>query len=65
MARYKDTLWCDGCGVEIQWEPIEKSQLFFCCRKCLLGEICDCDDFQDEYPSNISTQEYSYSQSQV
>jgi hypothetical protein len=65
MAWYADTLWCDGCGVEIRWEPIEKGQLMFCCRRCLNGEECDCDDIQDEYPSNQSTQESSYTQSGV
>lgn len=61
MAWYADTLWCDGCGVEIHWEPLEKGQLFFCCRKCLRGEECECDDFQDEYPPKLVSQESDYS----
>jgi len=63
MAWYADTFWCDGCGVEIRWEPIAKGQLIFCCRKCLVGEECDCEDFQEEYPSNLSSLESKYSQS--
>jgi len=62
MAWYADTLWCDGCGVEIHWPPLEKDQLVFCCRRCFLGEECDCEDFQDEYPSNLASLEDSYSQ---
>jgi hypothetical protein len=54
MARYQDTLWCDGCGIEIHWEPIERNQLFFCCTKCLQGEECDCgDDHEEQYPAGI------------
>lgn len=65
MAWYADTLWCDGCGVEISWEPLEKGVLFFCCGKCLAGETCDCEDFQDEYPSSLTNQESSFSQSEI
>ena len=65
MVRYHDTLWCDGCGVEIHWTPLEKGQLVFCCRRCLMGEECDCEDFQDEYPSNLTSQESSYSQTEA
>ena len=65
MAWYADTLWCDGCGVEIHWEPITKEELFFCCRKCINGEECDCGETQEEYPSSLSNQESSYSQSGV
>ena len=38
MVRYHDTLWCDGCGIEITWEPIEQDRLFFCCQNCFDGE---------------------------
>ena len=61
MAWYAETLWCDGCGVEIHWTPLEKGRQVFCCRRCLKGEECDCEDFQDEYPSNLAKQEDSYS----
>jgi hypothetical protein len=58
MARYQDTVWCDGCGIEISWEPIEKGQLFFCCQNCLDGEQCRCGDEEEDYPpgtKSIST----------
>jgi len=50
MVRYQDTLWCDGCGVEIRWEPVTKGDLIYCCQTCMLGEVCDCDESEDEYP---------------
>ena len=65
MAWYADTLWCDGCGVEIRWEPIEKNQLVFCCNRCFRGEECECEDLQDEYPSNQDKQQSSYSETAV
>ena len=65
MVWYADTFWCDGCGLEIYWEPIAKGQLIFCCRKCLIGEKCDCEDYQEEYPSNLTSQDSNYSHSEV
>ncbi len=48
MVRYQDTLWCDGCGIEILWEPEEKSRLFFCCQECLEGNSCSCSIIEDD-----------------
>ena len=56
MVRYHDTLWCDGCGVEIRWSPIHKDQRSFCCLRCLNGEVCDCAEVLEEYPANSSKQ---------
>ena len=50
MVRYGETLWCDGCGVEIRWKPIPQGRLHYCCTKCLAGEVCDCREELDEYP---------------
>ena len=50
MVRYRDTLWCDGCGVEIRWEPEVKGELQFCCQACSMGEKCNCEDIEEEYP---------------
>lgn len=50
MVRYQDTLWCDGCGIEITWEPVEKDRLFFCCLSCLEGENCRCGEEEEQYP---------------
>lgn len=49
MVRYKDTLWCDGCGIEIYWDPVEKTRLLFCCQNCSDGEECDCSKYEDDY----------------
>jgi hypothetical protein len=55
MVRYQDTLWCDGCGIEITWEPVEKGYLFFCCLSCLDGEKCHCGEEDEEYQSSAKT----------
>ena len=49
MVRYRDTLWCDGCGVEISWKPVVRSQHSYCCTKCLHGEVCDCGNDLEDY----------------
>ena len=62
MVRYQDTLWCDGCGVEITWDPVEKERLFFCCFKCQSGEDCRCGEQDLEYPQESpSTIDINYS----
>ncbi len=54
MVRYRDTLWCDGCGVEIRWKPIVKDQRSYCCKRCLNGEVCDCAEVLEDYPTTSS-----------
>ena len=56
MVRYHDTLWCDGCGVEIRWKPIVKDQRSYCCTRCLNGEVCDCAEVLEDYPITSSKQ---------
>lgn len=56
MVHYHDTLWCDGCGVEICWKPIQKDQRSYCCGRCLNGEVCNCAESLEEYPNRISNQ---------
>jgi len=64
MVRYQDTLWCDGCGIEITWEPIEQDRLFFCCQICMDGEKCRCSELEEDYPPGISaTSSINYSMS--
>ncbi len=48
MVRYKDTLWCDGCGIEIRWVPVRDRTFIFCCDQCRKGFRCECDDRDDE-----------------
>lgn len=42
MARYQDTIWCDGCGVEILWSPTIVNRLDYCCEACRDGLPCRC-----------------------
>jgi hypothetical protein len=42
MARMDDTIWCDGCGVEILWGPVVAFSREYCCRDCLDGLECKC-----------------------
>ena len=51
MVRYKDTLWCDGCGIEIRWEPVVIDDLVYCCKDCSEGIQCQCEEIEDEFPS--------------
>ena len=49
MISYQDTLWCDGCGVEISWEPVVKDKYEYCCKLCSQGEKCSCEEPEEEY----------------
>ncbi len=42
MARYLDTYWCDGCGVEITWGPLLDHHREYCCFDCMQNRPCDC-----------------------
>lgn len=39
---WEDTLWCDGCGVEIIGPPVQVGNQQFCCRDCSQGLECTC-----------------------
>ena len=42
MMRYRETVWCDGCGIEITWAPQTEAQRHYCCTACFAGQPCDC-----------------------
>jgi hypothetical protein len=42
MAKYAETRWCDGCGVEITWTPVLLGNRIYCCVDCQKGLRCDC-----------------------
>ncbi len=44
MARTQDAVYCDGCGVEITWSPIQKGNEIYCCIDCRDGMECSCGD---------------------
>ncbi len=49
--RTEDTIWCDGCGVEIVWTPLMVDRWDFCCQDCQGGIPCECSALEelDEY----------------
>jgi len=42
MTRTQETVWCDGCGVEILCAPVVLEERDYCCRDCLEGLACKC-----------------------
>ena len=42
MVKIKDTLFCDGCGVEILLSPVIKGHREYCCEECAQGYECEC-----------------------
>jgi hypothetical protein len=44
MNAHEKDLRCDGCGIEIRWRPLFAGKLTFCCRDCLHGRACECQD---------------------
>jgi len=51
MALIDNTLFCDGCGVEIPLSPVKLNGRDYCCKDCAQGLICHCGDQMeaDEY----------------
>ncbi|HEY9089241.1 MAG TPA: hypothetical protein VIO36_13815 [Anaerolineaceae bacterium] len=48
MVWITDTLWCDGCGVEILGAPVRLHHRSYCCEDCAHGRACDCADLLNE-----------------
>lgn len=50
--RLKDTIWCDGCGIELLWAPVRGNQRDYCCEDCKNGFACSCGSRMEEedYP---------------
>ncbi len=48
MVRIEETLFCDGCGVEILWVPVVLGRLYYCCNDCMDGYQCDCGQQEQE-----------------
>ncbi len=42
MVKMEDTVFCDGCGVEIALSPVVKDHGEYCCEDCAQGYECDC-----------------------
>ena len=63
MSRSENTIWCDGCGVEIYWVPFVFEDQEFCCQECAVGISCDCGtlEWEDEYRDTAAPLSSSYS----
>jgi len=48
MLCEQETIWCDGCGVEIVWSPVREAGRNFCCDDCRYGLPCECGDDLEE-----------------
>jgi len=42
MSRIENTVYCDGCGVEITWSPVVHNTRDYCCQDCYQGLPCKC-----------------------
>ena len=42
MTKIEDTVFCDGCGVEIPLAAVIKDHLEYCCEDCAQGYECKC-----------------------
>jgi hypothetical protein len=58
MANVENTIFCDGCGVEITCEPYLVGPQVYCCQDCAEGRPCGCgehmeleDERRDAYPA--------------
>jgi hypothetical protein len=61
--RIEDTLWCDGCGVEITWAPVVINRRHYCCKDCAEGKECDCSseiESEDDRRTTANTVAASY-----
>lgn len=50
--RVSDTIWCDGCGVEVLWAPVRAQERDYCCADCRDGYACNCGSRveEEDYP---------------
>jgi hypothetical protein len=48
MAKVNDTIYCDGCGVEILCQPFTLGGRIFCCEDCANGLPCRCGEHMEE-----------------
>ena len=48
MVHYNETIWCDGCGIEIQRIPFIDGAIQYCCHECHSGFKCQCSELIEE-----------------
>jgi hypothetical protein len=58
--RDEDTIFCDGCGVEITWTPVKVNHKDYCCEDCRDGFECGCSSAleEDDYPRGSGSSQY-------
>ncbi len=58
--RKGETVFCDGCGVEVLWTPVRAGQQVYCCEDCRDGFECHCGPGMedDEYPRGGGIEAY-------
>ncbi len=47
LGARKESVWCDGCGVEVTWAPVRAGERYDCCQDCRDGLQCDCRQRQE------------------
>jgi hypothetical protein len=47
MSNIEQTIFCDGCGVEVFWGPMIIGNKRYCCQDCLDGRPCRCGERQE------------------
>ena len=67
MTWYEETTWCDGCGVEITWVPVQDRERNYCCRDCSQGYSCTCGERMelDEEQRNVGVASHPANSSYV
>lgn len=63
MTRKDETIWCDGCGIEILWAPLIVGKRDYCCEDCWDGRECRCAErmeLEDDRRTNSSESAQSY-----
>lgn len=40
---------CEACGMEFDWEGVEKQGFEYCCEPCSRGEECVCPQHNHQY----------------
>jgi hypothetical protein len=55
VVRIGETVYCDGCGVEILLSPVVVDEKYYCCRDCADGLECDCGpELADEIDESLT-----------
>ena len=53
MTHLDETIWCDGCGVEIDGPPVVVGKNHYCCKDCSQGLKCSCLNWAEEEDDHL------------